>query len=194
MKLRFRPGTMIDESHLGHCFLKLFQVIGKHMYQSTGDPLRDAFPILRHVEAIIPWDRVHNLTMGLRVWPLPNGAQPRSCSHADISMRGSWPVELFPWPWHAFLHRGRGCSEGTRLVSSAVLERRRRRTTSWPWDTGPPWTSHSWRCHLCRRRPRWEEAWALPGALRKWVGGRVPLHCRFATDGTRFFPMMKLLK
>lgn len=184
---------MIDESHLGHYFPKLFQVIGKHVYRSTGDPLRDAFPILRHVEAILPWNQVRNLTMGLRVWPLPDGAQPRSWSHTDISMQGSWPVELFPWPWHAFLRRGRGCSEGTRLVSSTVLERRRRRATSRPGDTGPLWTSRSWHCHLCRRRPRWEKAWALPGVLRKWVGGRVPPHCSFATDGTGFLPMMELL-
>lgn len=89
IKLRFRPGTMIDESHLGHCFPKLFQVIGKHVYRSTGDPLRDAFQILRHTEAILTWNQVRNLTMGLRVWPLPDGAQPRSWSHADISVQGS---------------------------------------------------------------------------------------------------------
>lgn len=96
-------------------------------------------------------------------------------------MQGSWPVELSLDL--TALRRGRDSQKALGL-SSTVLERRRRRATSRPGDTGPLWTSRSWHCHLCRRRPRWEKAWALPRGAEE-VGGAagVPTYS-FATDGT----------
>lgn len=114
----------------------------------------------------------------------------------------SWPVELFPWPWHAFACRGRSWSGGTLPASYAALARRRRwrRTAaSQPGNTGSLWISPFSQSRLCQRKPclghlsfRCRKHRVLPEALRKWVGQVMHLHPVLPLTAPIFLPWLQI--
>lgn len=162
------------------------------MYRSTGDPLRDAFPILRHVEAILPWNQVVTLP-----WGCGSGLSPMVLSH------GPGPIQTSLCRGHDLSELSLdpdtpSCVEGEAAQKALGLCRPR----YWRGGGGERPAARRHRATVDFLAPdtatsagggRWERLSSPRGAEE--VGGRqgAPALQLCRTDGTGFLPMMEYL-